>query len=73
MPYTIVGRPIGVPDKELKKLYDYLDYRKGGVKVGRPLNILESFARRILELHSEDLKNERFWIEVYKIMSKTDE
>lgn len=55
-----------VHNHKLKLLADYTSYRKGGVKCGRPLNVLEAFALEVLERHAQQLKEENimrgiFW------------
>lgn len=48
-----------VSNRELKLLADYASYRKGGVKYGRPLNVLEAFAMDVLERHAGQLEFEK--------------
>lgn len=48
-----------VDNRQLKLLADYASYRKGGVKCGRPLNVLEAFAMDVLERHAEQLEFEK--------------
>lgn len=48
-----------VDNSKLKLLADYASYRKGGVKCGRPLNVLEKFALDVLERHARQLEDER--------------
>lgn len=71
--HTLVGRPINVHNDELRKLADYVDYRKSGARCGKPLNILEKFAIRVLELHAEDLNEERFWNALHERLSTLDD
>lgn len=71
--HTLVGRPINVHNHELKLLADYVDYRKSGARCGKPLNILERFALRVLELHAEDLTEKRFWTAFHESLRTTDE
>lgn len=48
-----------VSNSRLKLLADYASYRKGGVRCGKPLNVLEAFAMDILENHATGLEMDR--------------